>query len=278
MNRGWIRTFCAIALLTATSIAQAVITCSLSSSGFTAAYVPSNPGTNITQTNFGVTCVRNLAGDATTLNYSVTANNGLYAGGGSNRAASGASRISYDVYKDSGCGAQWKGGGNAFTGLSMTLVGFTPTTQQTTYWGCITAGQTGLPAGTYTDTVIMTVSGGAAATNTFPVTIYTPASCSVSTAPGTITFNYVAFGGAIAPSTSFGVNCTSQLPYTMALDAVTGTAFGLNYSLALSAAGATGSGVAQTYSINGAMAAGQAGTCAAGSCSSTTSRTLTISY
>ncbi len=278
MNEKWIHALCVIALLAATGLAQATITCNISSPGFTAAYVPSNPGDNVTQTNFSVTCTRGAGGDGTTVNYSVTANNGVHASGTQNRAASGASLISYDVYKVSGCGSQWRGGANGFTGLSMTLVGFVPTTQQTTYWGCITAGQTGLPAGTYTDTVTMTVAGTAAATNTFPVTIYTPASCSVSTAPGTITFNYVAFGGAIAPTTNFAINCTSQLPYTMALDAVSGTAFGLNYTLALSAAGGTGSGIAQSNTVNGAMVAGQAGTCATGSCSSTTARTLTISY
>lgn len=279
MKRTWLAALGAIALLAITGTAHAVITCSISSPGFSAAYVPSNAGTNITQTNFSVTCVRGAAGDATTLSYAVAADNGLHATGQNNRAASGASFIRYDLYRDSACGGQWRGGGaNSFSGLSMTLVGFTPTTQQTTYWGCVLAGQTAVPAGTYNDTVTMTMSGGASATNTLPVTIVTPSSCSVSTAPGTLTFDYIAFGSAISPSTSFAVNCTSLLPYTMALDAVTGTAFGLNYTLALSAAGGTGSGVAQSYTVDGAMAAGQPGTCASGSCTSTVSRTLTISY
>jgi hypothetical protein len=36
--------------------------------------------------------------------------------------------------------------------------------------------------------------------------------------------------------------------------------------------------VAQTFSINGSIAAGQAGTCATGSCSGSDTRTLTITY
>ena len=68
------------------------------------------------------------------------------------------------------------------------------------------------------------------------------------------------------------------MPYTMALDATSGTLVGLTYGLALSQAAATGTGVAQSFSINGTIAAGQSGTCATGSCSGSATRTLTITY
>ena len=134
-------------------------------------------------------------------------------------------------------------------------------------------------AGTYTDTVTMTMTYGVSiATGSFGVSISTPATCSVTGAPGNVVFNYVAFGPAITPSSTFGVTCTLSLPYTMALDATSGTIVGLNYTLALSAPGSTGTGAQQTHSINGNMVAGQAGTCAAGSCSGSQARSVTISY
>jgi len=91
-------------------------------------------------------------------------------------------------------------------------------------------------------------------------------------------FNYVAFGATVNASTSFGVTCTNSLPYTMALDATSGTVLGLSYTLALAASSGTGTGTLQTYAINGSIAAGQPGTCAAGSCAASQPRTLTITY
>ena len=281
-----IQVLAATALLFAATWAQAAITCSIAqpSPGFSSAYVPSNPGTNITQTSFTVTCTRGAAGDATTVNYSVAVNNGLHFSGGSNNAAFGANLIKYDTYRDSVCSLRWKGGGNAFTGLSMTLgaVGVA-TSVPTAYWGCIPAGQLGLPAGTYTDTVTMTLTAAGTtimgAPFTFPVSIFTPSVCNITSAPGDIVFAYTAFQAAPATaSTTFGATCTNLLPYTMALDATSGVVTGLQYLLALSATSSTGTGLQQNYSINGTMPAGQAGTCAAASCPGSQPHTLTITY
>ena len=166
----------------------------------------------------------------------------------------------------------------------MTLGGFTATAKQTNYWGCITTTQV-LAAGTYSDTVTMTLSVGGL-TNTFPVNISTPSVCTITTAPGTLTINYTAFGAAQTPSTPFQPTCTIYLPYSMALSATSGVASGVNYSLALntintggsSPLASTGTGAAQTFYINGNAAAGQAGTCATGTCSATNTHTLTITY
>src|SRR5689334_10725109 len=87
-----------------------------------------------------------------------------------------------------------------------------------------------------------------------------------------VTVNVTSKGGA------YTVRCTNTLPYTMSLDAVSGTVVGLNYTLALSAASATGNGAGQNYTINGSMVSGQGGTCALGSCSGTDARVLTITY
>jgi spore coat protein U-like protein len=104
--------------------------------------------------------------------------------------------------------------------------------------------------------------------------------CTLTTAPTDVIFTYTSFQGTAATaSTTYGVQCTNTLPYTMALDTTaTNTVAGLTYALALSAASGTGNGAAQSYTINGTMASGQGGTCALGSCTGTEARVLTITY
>lgn len=266
-------------LLLLPGLAAAAYNCSVTSPGFSTAYDPASASTNITTTSFTITCTRALS-DANTMSWSNSANNGLFPrGGGRNRAAFGASRINYDSYKDSACGTQWRGG-TTFSG-TLNFGGSTSASTTVSFWGCVPAGQTGLPAGTYTDTVTMTLTYGpfsSTATGTFGVSIATPPVCNLTTAPGNVVFNYTGFGAVANASTTYGVTCTSFLPYTMALDATSGTILGVNYTLALTAASATGSGVQQSYGINGTIAAGQAGTCAAGSCAASQARTLTITY
>lgn len=271
-----IRCAAAVALLMCPLAAHAAITCSISSGGFATAYDPGTPGMTVAQTFFTVTCTKGSAGDPGTVNYSVTVNNGLYAQGINNRAAFGANRMRYDVYTSAGCAIKWKGG-TAITGTVATpSVG---TFSQTSFFfGCIGAG-IAAPAGTYTDTVTMTMSYGASvAVGSFSVSISTPATCGISAPPGNVVFNYVSFGPAINPSATFGVTCTLSLPYTMALDATAGTIVGLDYTLALSTNASTGTGVQQTHSIDGSMAAGQSGVCGVGPCSGTQARSLTITY
>ena len=271
----------AIAILLPAFSSQAAITCNISSSGFATAYNPGSATANITQTSFTVTCTRGASGDPTSVSYTVAANNGLNSVGINNRAAFGGSYIRYDDYKDGACGTQWKGS-NTFAD-TITFSGTGIVSKTTAYWGCVTASQTGLPAGTYTDSVTITLSYGpnpqSTATNIFSVSISTPAVCNVTAAPGNIVFNYTAFtASAVTASTTFGATCTNALPYTMALDATSGTMLGLNYTLALGAASSVGTGSQQTISITGTMAAGQSGTCTVGTCTATQARTLTITY
>ncbi len=270
---------CFAGLVLAPGLVLAAYNCTVSSPGFTTTYSPSSPTTTIVQTSFTVSCTRALS-DASTMSWSNAANNGLYPVGANNRAASGGSYIRYDVFKDSACGTQWKGSA-AFSG-TLAFGGATSASTTVSYWGCIGAGQTGVPAGTYADTVTMTLSYGpnpqSTATGTFPVGIGTPPTCNVTTPPGDIIFNYTSLGAAVNASTAFGVTCTTYLPYTMALDATSGALLGLTYTLATSAASATGTGAQQLYSINGSIAGGQAGTCAVGTCSASALRTLTVTY
>ena len=268
----------ALAALLLPGTASAAISCSITSSGFVAAYDPNSGLTNVTAASFTVTCTKGLAGDPNSVNYSVRVNDGANPQGINNRASMGAQTIRYDVYRDAGCTSKWKGG-TAITGTVNTpSVGTFSATSN--FYGCILPGLTPA-AGTYTDTVTMTatlaLSPSVTVTGTFGVTISTPATCSYSTPAADLTFNYTSFGAAVNPTSSFGVTCTLGLVYTMALDATAGTTLGLNYSLALSTPNSVGTGVQQTHSINGSMAAGQAGTCA-GVCSSTTARVITLTY
>ena len=120
----------------------------------------------------------------------------------------------------------------------------------------------------------------ATATGNFNVTVNLTSACQISSGPADVAFTYTSFQAAAAASTGggFQVQCTSTLPYSMALDATSGAVIGLNYTLALSATTATGSGAAQSFSINGTMAGGQGGTCTLASCSGTQGRVLTVTY
>lgn len=272
------------ALLLFGGCAEAAITCSVSSNGFIAGF---NVGTQtIVQTSFTVSCTRDATSDPTSVNYSNAANNGLYPNGINNRALlSGSNYLRYDAFVDSGCATQWKGA-NTIAG-SISFSGTGTVSKVHNFWGCIAAGAAVPAAGTYTDTVTMTLSYGptpqATASGTFPVTIISPATCSINPAPGTLAFGtYVAFGSALAGSSGFGITCSKDLPYTLSVSPTGGTIAGVNYTLLLNATATTlnltGTGVQQNQSIDGSMAAGQAGTCAAGTCSATVPHTLTLTY
>lgn len=270
----------AMALLLPVTRAHAAITCGISSPGFVTGYDAAAVAININQTYFTVTCIRTLAADPASVNYSASLNDGLQPLGKKNRAAFGANLIFYDTWTNATCITPWKSNAPIAGTITFgTTIG--PLSTQTAFWGCIPTAQAGLPAGTYTDTVTMTLSYGplllSTANNPFPVSITPPSDCKITTAPGNIVFTYTAFGIAQAASTTFGTTCTNLLPYTMALDTTSGVVSGLNYSLTV-AASSTGTGLLQTHTINGSMPAGQAGTCATATCAGSQLHTLTVTY
>ena len=117
-------------------------------------------------------------------------------------------------------------------------------------------------------------------TGNFNVTVNLTSACQITSGPADVAFTYTSFQAAAATATGggFTVQCTNTLPYTMSLDATSGTVSGLNYTLALSAASGSGNGAAQSYSVTGSMVAGQGGTCGLASCSGTQGRVLTVTY
>jgi len=267
----------------AASEASAAIACNVTVTSISTVYDPTVATENLTTGSYTVSCTR-LGGDPNTLNYTLGANDGLQPAGLTNRVQLGANRYSYEVYRLSPYNlfnswedflAFFRFAGTVNFGASLAASHSAPFTLR------VAGSQPIVPAGTYTDTVTATLRSGAVIldTSTFGVSVITTNSCQISSPPGNVNFTYTSFQvAAAAASTSFGARCTSALPYTMALDATSGTLLGLNYTLALSAAGGTGTGITQTYSINGSIAGGQAGTCATASCVGSQTRTLTISY
>jgi spore coat protein U-like protein len=278
-----------LVMLVFTAYAQARVTCSISSSGFATAYPMSGGALNITAASFTVTCTANPGGGTAT--YQVAVDNGINFSGTQNRAVSGGNTLNYYLAADSGCSSAWKGTAyipatpyttQNFSGVGTEIKTFS-------YYGCVPAGLVVPAAGTYTDTVTMNfIPGGNAFTpGTFAVSIAAPASCSFSTQPGNITFNYTSLGAAVLANTFFRTNCSNLLPYNMALEVSSGMIVGLNYTLALNTtanSGGTsllnsrGTGAAQTFYVNGSVAAGQPGSCNTGICTGSDVHTLTITY
>lgn len=283
----FLRLLMAITLALAANAASAAITCtSITSTGFTTAYVPNT--TVSTQLSFTITCNRGSTSDPTTLSYSVKADNGLTPQGNANRASlllgGVTSYINYDVYTPSCSTTQWKNN-VAISGTvtwSATQTGNATDTEP--FWGCIVTAQNPTTAGSYTDSIGITATynpgtGNTTLPGTIPVTIYAPANCVINPAPGNVNIIYPAFSAvAQSSTTSFGATCTSPMPYSLSVSPATGTLAGVNYNVTLGTTSATGTGTLQTHTITVTAPAGQGGTCAGATCTATQTHTLTVTY
>lgn len=265
--------------------ANAAVTCSVSVTSISTNYDPTASTDTVVTGSFTVSCTR-LASDGNTFNWALGADNGQQPSGQINRVALSAAFYNYELYRNPPYtnANRWRdnAAGNRISGtvsFGASLTG----SQNGSFDLRLPALQTVQAAGTYTDLVTVTLRNASTSAmlsqSTFNVSVITLSSCSLSTPPGSVNFAYTSFQpGAASASTSFGLTCTTALPYTMSLDATSGTLVGLSYSLALSQNSGTGTGTAQNYSINGSIAAGQAGTCSTASCSASQVRTLTINY
>jgi len=285
--RHWLRFAALICAAAFWSAAAQAASCSITMNpGFTSFYDPAAPTPTDNVSSVTIYCTRSTAAE-TTINFALKANNGLWASGSTNRAASAANAfVNYDVYRNTARTQAWGQRNNVdINGTVDIRSGAGSTT--VSYYSRIPAGQTGVAAGAYSDTVTVTLvystnlSTGTttAPSSTFPVLIMVNPACQFSTPPGTIAFAYTSFQGTAAnASTPFAVLCSNGLPYTLSLDSLGGTLLGVNYTLALSASAATGTGVSQAYTVNGSIAAGQAGSCATATCTASKVHTLTITY
>ena len=213
---------------------------------------------NVTTGSYTISCTR-LATDANSLAWSLAANNGLQSGGGNNLVNLAGNRYAYDIYIDPAHTTKWQAGIPLHWTLSF---GASLSASVTGSFDLVVFGSQAVqPAGTYTDTVTVTLrtfaNNNTLDTSPFTVSVITTNSCQLYTPPGNINLAYTSFqASAATANTSFGVRCTTALPYTMALDATSGTIVGLNYTLALSQTSATGNGLVQSHSVNGSIAGG----------------------
>ena len=282
--RALVRLAASLAALLLAGTVSAAVTCSVSVTSIVKGYDPNAIGDTVATGSYTVSCTR-LASDPSTFNWSLGANNGQNNAGAQNQVIRGTRTYDYELYRTTPYtnGNRWQdGGATRFTG-TLNFGTQLMATQTGAFDLRLPGPQTVRAAGTYTDVVTVTIRDAGTGTmlsqSTFGVSIITIANCTLSTPPGAINLAYTSFqAGTASASTSFGVNCTTDVPYTMSLDATSGTLVGLNYALSLSQSASTGTGAGQTFSINGSIAGGQAGTCATGSCSASATRTLTMTY
>jgi spore coat protein U-like protein len=262
------------------------ITCSLSSPGWAVTYDPNSALATTTSSTVSVTCTRQT-GDGKNFTLSLGANSGNQPLGTINQAVltGGSALLQYNNYSDAAYTLAWGTGGSTFS-VAISFTGGPGSTASPaaapTFYAKIPAGQTSVPPGSYTDTVLMTLYNGATAvsvaTSISPSVTINPY-CAFSTAPGTIAFNYTSFqASTVTANTSFAVLCSNTLPYSFSLDATSGTLLGLNYTLAAPGGTYSGTGSPQSYTINGSIAGSQAGTCAAATCTGSATHILTITY
>ena len=292
----------ATSLLITPGEAAAAVACSVSSSGVSVAYFDTGSSVPTRVTGSAtVNCTRSdLARDPAILHVALGA-----ASANTNSAMSRArlvggttqDTLDHWLHTDAAESLVWsEKGGSSSTRLTATLnFGTGATASQTIpYYARVpqtSAQSRPLVKGLYQDTQTLTLyqsttstadaakSNQATVTTTFPVQVSVPENCVLSSPPGNLAFTYTSFQtSAAAASTSFAVTCVSNTPYTLSLDATTGTLAGLTYSLALSATSRTGTGLPQSATLSGTIAAGQSGICSGTSCTASAVRTLTVTY
>jgi spore coat protein U-like protein len=277
-----------IGLLCGAPSAQAVISCAALVSSISQFYTPVNPTGLTTTGTWSVNCTRALT-DPNSVTFDLEANNGINFSGQQRRVAFGGSTYDYDLYRTGtiAVNQRWSTAPNRQIAGTVSFGSVTSGSASGMYWLNVPGGQTVGPAGVYTDLVgtTLTYNGGIVSLGTFSISITSITNCTL-TAPPSLAFNYTSFQGAAAtPSANFSINCTTGLPYTIALDntgPITDNAVNLTYSLGLSAAGGAGTGVNQTYQVTGTMAGGQSGVCATLPCNNSLAtnktRTITVTY
>ena len=289
MRRFAIQTLMALALLMGSAASHATIACNIFATGVTGIY---NQSSNLNLTgSVTVNCTR-TTGDPTSQVLYIGIDQGEDPAGRDMTRQTGTERLRYFIYRNSGPAQQWtQGAGRApgtgsNGGLQFTLNfgAGTSASANYPYYFQVRSGIT-RSAGIYDDVLLTAFlrlnspSGALIASGDFTANVSILSQCYLSSTPLPLTLNYVSFSPtARSASAPFGVSCTLSTPYTMALDASSGTLLGLNYTLALSSTTATGTGFGQSHSVTGTISANQAGTCATGTCAASQPRTVTISY
>ena len=274
----WMQWLFAAWMLLAAAAAQAITCTSITSPGFATTYY--NRTNVMTQATFTVTCSRGNQDPEDSVTYDVQVDNGSNPQQQNNRASLGNDTVKYELYTDSTCTTPWTGTTKITDTITWQGNKKGNASRQSSFWVCIPSQNVTGSGGNFTDTVTMTLSyaGGTSITGTIPVEIFAPANCSFTTSPGAINLSYAAFGPAQSGSTSFAVQCTSGMPYTISTNVPEGVLVNLRYVLSLSNTSGTGTGTPQSFSVTATIPAGQGGSCTAGNCTASQSHTVVISY
>ncbi|MBX3656819.1 MAG: spore coat protein U domain-containing protein [Ramlibacter sp.] len=255
---------------------------------------PVNQDANGTVT---LTCTR-ASGDANSLTYRIKADNGLNPNGTQRRVRRGTSgnRLDYFLRRGTTVGGAASCGNNTnwsapTSGNSQvirdTLSFGTALTASVTWGYCIRVrGNQGSPtAGSYTDTVQVfaqypgTNAGALTSPASLNYTVGVSNQCVFSSFPTNMVFSYTSFSATPqVASQSFNLRCSNSLPWSLAVSPASTTLLGLGYTLGLSPASGTGTGADESITITGTLPAGQAGTCAAATCSGSQAHVITITY
>jgi hypothetical protein len=291
----------ALSLLGASS-AQARVTCQLQN-----ATTPANPftitsnvepfgGTVYTRTTLNVTCLRDDNRD--TVDIEIGASNTK--GGTSPRLAILTTNpdwgIGYALTHGGGCASNTSVSNWLEYGTTQTFkasLTFNGNSASLSVPACLTVGHSNNVAyrtGLYQDNVRFTlayqewlVMPGVTTSIDMLYRVNVSGGCRISQNPSDLALVYSAFSATDnSASTTLGLTCNPDLPWSAALSATDGLAssLGLPYRLALSAHQGTGRGVQQGIGITATIPRGLAGVCPSSQCRDAVAEryTLTISY
>lgn len=278
------------------SLAHAAYSCTVSASSVGLLYATPNPA-DVTGTAT-LTCTR-AAGDANSLTYRLKADDGLNATGTAPyrrvRLGSTGNRLYYSLRRSSGCNnnTNWRAPATGTSDVQTGTLNFgAALVASTSLSYCIrvrvnAGGNPAAPAaGVYTDSFNIFAQypnsdfGALSPDAPVSMTVGVSNQCVFNTYPGNLNFNYTAFSTtAQTASTSFLLRCSTSLPWSITVSPATSTLLGLRYQIAPSPASGSGNGnTGQAVTLTGTMQAGQAGTCAAASCTGSQSHTVFINY
>ena len=205
-----------------------------------------------------------------------------------------ADTLSYGVYTDAARSIRWMDG---VSGGATTVLPFsgsvTAASVNMPFYMRAPAGQQDKAAGTYQDTLTATLRltdslGQQLGSTTLTTEATTAKNCSVGVAPIAYNVSYQAFRSTplVDSSQSVSVTCSKGTQVNLSLDQTTGviSPIGLTYGLTFpgassSTTGTSSTGAApQSFGLVLTLPAGQAGTCASGTCSGTATRQITVTY
>lgn len=205
-----------------------------------------------------------------------------------------ADTLAYGIYTDVGRTTRWTDGVGGGLAIPVDFGGNnTALSLPVAVYMRANSGQTDKAAGTYSDTLNVTLNDtDSLGPNLSATTLTTEASvaksCVVDVAPLTYSVNYQAFrSAALVDSTqAVAVTCSKGTQVNLSLDKVTGVILPieLKYTLTFSAMSQTASGTssssatAQTFGLTLSLPAGQAGACGAATCSGSDTRQITVTY